>query len=112
MKIESQKVDGGVVVRVLESRLGADKATSFKETLGRFIESGDRLIVLDLSHVEFIDSSGLGAALSVLKRLGKEGELIVCGATEPVIGMFKLTRMDRVFRMHKTVEDALTTLVE
>ena len=60
--------------------------------------------------MEFIDSSGLGAILSILKRMPKGCELIICGTTEPVMSMFKLTRLDRVFTMRKTVDEAVSAL--
>jgi anti-sigma B factor antagonist len=107
MQFEEQKVSGRVVLKILESRFGADKAVGFKEHMTRYIQAGNRRIVLDLAKVDFIDSSGLGAILSVLKMMGKDGELVVCGLTEPVASMFKLTRMDRVFTIHKTAEIAV-----
>jgi anti-sigma B factor antagonist len=107
MKIEEQKVGGTLLIRILETRLGADRAVAFKQTIGRLIDRGEQRLLLDFSSVEFIDSSGLGAILSVLKRLGKDGELAVCGITDPVGSMLKLTRMDRIFTVHRSVEDAL-----
>lgn len=104
MQIEEATLNGKVVLKVLESRFGADKAGGFKEQMARYIHAGNRRLVLDLSKVDFIDSSGLGAILSVVKTLGKDGELAICGLTEPVASMFKLTRMDRIFTIHKTVE--------
>ncbi|MGA3106242.1 MAG: STAS domain-containing protein [Terriglobales bacterium] len=112
MKIEEKRVGSSLLVRILELNIGADRAVAFKETIGKLIERGERRIVLDLSSVEFIDSSGLGAILSVLKRLGKDGELVVCGITPPVASMFKLTRMDRVFPVHETVEEALAAFCQ
>lgn len=107
MQIEERNVNGTVVVRLLETRLGADKAPNFKRTMGRYLQAGNKQLVLDLCRVEFIDSSGLGAILSVLKQMGDDGKLAICSATEPVASMFKLTRMDRVFAFYKTVEEAL-----
>jgi anti-sigma B factor antagonist len=111
MKISERKVGTNIVVEVHETRLGADKTAAFKEVVGRHREDGDSAsIILDLSQVVFIDSSGLGAILSILKRMPKGTELIICGATEPVMSMFKLTRLDRVFTMKPTVDDAVSAL--
>jgi anti-sigma B factor antagonist len=111
MKIGERKVGTNIVVEVHETRLGADKTTAFKEVVGRYREDSDSAsIILDLSQVVFIDSSGLGAILSILKRMPKGTELIICGATEPVMSMFKLTRLDRVFTMKATVDDAVSAL--
>jgi len=110
MQFAERKVGSNIVLEVLESRLGADKAVAFKDAIGRHLAGGAVSIVLDLSKVEFIDSSGLGAILSVLKRMPKGCELILCGTTDPVTSMFKLTRLDRVFTMKRTVDEAVSAL--
>jgi anti-anti-sigma factor len=62
MKIGERKVGTNIVVEVHETRLGADKTAAFKEVVGRYREDSDSAsIILDLSQVVFIDSSGLGA---------------------------------------------------
>jgi anti-sigma B factor antagonist len=110
MQIGERKVGDKIILEVLESHFGADKALAFKNALGRHLEGGPVSLVLDLAKVDFIDSSGLGALLSVLKRMPKGSELVICGTKEPVSSMFKLTRMDRVFTICKTVDDAVSTL--
>jgi anti-sigma B factor antagonist len=97
-------------LEVLEPRLVADKAQAFKETVGRYFANGPISLVLDLAKVEFIDSSGLGAILSLLKRMPKGSELLVCRLNEAVTNMFMLTRMDRVFTICKTVDEAMIAL--
>ena len=110
MKLAQRKIGSTIVLEVLETRLGADKVEAFKNAVGRHLAAGPVSIVLDLSKVEFIDSSGLGAILSILKRMPKGCELILCGTTDPVTSMFKLTRLDRVFTMKKTVDEAVSAL--
>jgi anti-sigma B factor antagonist len=110
MKLAQRKIGSTIVLEVLETRLGADKVEAFKNAVGRHLAAGPVSIVLDLSKVEFIDSSGLGAILSVLKRMPKGCELILCATTDPVTSMFKLTRLDRVFTMKKTVDEAVSAL--
>jgi anti-sigma B factor antagonist len=111
MKLESKAAGRYLVVKVLEPRMGADRAISFKEEMVKLIDQGHSAFVLDLSEVKFIDSTGLGAILSVLKRVGKAGDILITGASETVGSMFKLTRMDRVFQMFSTVDEALTARV-
>jgi anti-sigma B factor antagonist len=110
MRISERKVGSNVVVEVHEAHLGADKTGVFKEVVGRYREGGSASIILDLSQVVFIDNSGLGAILSVLKRMPQGTELIICGATDPVMSMIRLTRLDRVFTMRRTVDEAVKTL--
>jgi anti-sigma B factor antagonist len=110
MRFEESKLGKALVVKVLESRITADIAPRFKEELIDYVNQGNRVIVLDLSEVTFIDSSGLGALIGSLKVIGNDGELALCGARETVSNMFKLTRMNKVFRMFATPEEAAAAL--
>ncbi|SRR5258708_40091236 len=110
MNIAQRQVGNSIVLQILEPRIGADKAAAFKEEVSRHFTEGHVSLVLDLAKVTFIDSSGLGAILGVLKRMPKGSELAVCGTTESVASMFRLTRMDRVFTICKTVDEAVSAL--
>jgi anti-sigma B factor antagonist len=110
MRLVEQKIGSNVILAVLEPRLVADKAQPFKDAVGRYCTNGPISLVLDLAKVEFIDSTGLGAILSVLKRMPKGSELMVCRLNEAVTNMFMLTRMDRVFTICKTVDEAVIAL--
>ena len=70
------------------------------------IEEGSQRIILDISDVEFMDSSSLGAMVSILKMVGGVGDLVVAGAHGIVADLFKLTRMDKVFRMTSDIKSA------
>lgn len=110
MRFEQMMVDGVLVAKVLDSRIVADVAPRFKHQLIDYITAGNRSIVLDMGAVSFIDSSGLGALVSSLKVIGQNGELVLCGTGGTVASMFKLTRMDKVFRMFDTSEEAVAAL--
>jgi anti-sigma B factor antagonist len=99
MQVEESREGSVLIIEPREPRLDAQRAVAFKEILVRHVEAGTRQLVLDLKHVEFMDSSGLGAVVAILKRLGFYGVLVVCGARDPVAGVFRLTRMDRVIRL-------------
>lgn len=110
MRFEQTTVGDVLVAKVLESRIVADVAPRFKHQLIDYVNSGNRSIALDMSAVSFIDSSGLGALVSSLKAIGNDGDLVLCGTGGTVNSMFKLTRMDKVFRMFDTPEEAVTAL--
>lgn len=96
-----------LVVSLKEKRLDAVIAPSFREAMVARIDQGQRNIVLDLSQVSFMDSSGLGAVVYVLKHLGHTGRLHICGVTPGVMAVLKLTRMDRVFKTFDTRQAAI-----
>jgi anti-sigma B factor antagonist len=97
-------------MKPLERRIDAATSAAFKGTMVDRINSGRRRIVLDLSEVDFVDSSGLGAMVSSLKAIGDEGDLVLCGVRETVMSLFRLTRMNRVFSMFGGREEAVASL--
>jgi anti-sigma B factor antagonist len=110
MRFEENKVGEVLVAKVLDDRIAADVAPRFKAHLAEYMSKGNHAIVLDLAQVSFIDSSGLGALVSSLKSMGKDGDLVVSGVRGPVASMFKLTRMDKVFRMFDNNDAAVEAL--
>jgi len=110
MKFED-RIEGKIlVVKALESRIVADIAPQFKEGMVNYAAQGNHTIILDLSEVRFIDSTGLGALIGSLKAMGNNDELVLAGAKDSVSNMLKLTRMDKVFRMFPTAEEAVAIL--
>jgi anti-sigma B factor antagonist len=99
-----------LVLRVHEPRLDAANAPALREVLIRQVDAGHDRLVLDLSESDFMDSSGLGALVSCLKRLGSRGALAVVGTKGEVARLFRLTRMDRVFALHPDLETAVKQL--
>jgi len=110
MQLEEKLIGKFLVVKPMEKRIDFKVATEFKDKMAEFIESGNLFILLNLSEVEFVDSSGLGAIVSSLKRMKGRGDLFICGLRETIITMFNLTRMDRVFRIFENEEEAIYTL--
>lgn len=77
-------------------------------------EHTEHRLILDLSAVQFMDSSGLRAVLHVQRELSEEpgGGMVILGATEPVRKLLKLTGLERHLRVFDTVEQAETVLAE
>jgi len=99
MHLESVKTGGVLIVKPSEKRIDASVATEFKGKMVDWINEGNTKIILDLVNVDFIDSSGLGAIVSSLKAIGGIGDLVISGLQETVMGVFRLTRMNKVFQI-------------
>lgn len=100
MKLESEPMGDALVVRVCEPRIDAAVAIRFKDEMREMLRHPSRRVVLDLSKVAFLDSSGLGAVVAVMKLTGPERALELAGLTPTVEKVFRLTRMDQVFTIH------------
>lgn len=107
MELDTREEAGATVISVAADRIDAAAAIRFKDAMRAAIPPGPRRIVLDLGAVDFIDSSGLGAIVSVLKGLA-EGQRLDLAALRPnVEKVFRLTRMDTVFAIHADLDGAL-----
>jgi anti-sigma B factor antagonist len=110
MQLQQKKTGDVLLVKPLEKRIDAATAAEFKDKMSDWIVSGNRLIVLNLSEVDFIDSSGLGAIVSGLKKMGNNGNLVICAVRETVMSLFRLTRMNRVFEIFSSEDEAIQAL--
>ncbi len=110
MEVEDRQEGNVLIIRLFNNRLDAKEADDFKAKMAGYLAEGKRFLVLDMSAVDFVDSSGLGALVSVFKSLGEEGRLAVCGAQDSVLRMFKLTRMNKVFSIFQREAEAVAAL--
>lgn len=100
-----------LVVTVKREHLDASGAASFKDTvIGLAGSENSQHIVLDLGHLQFIDSSGLGCLLSILRFLqGRHGDLKIANMTKPVRATFEMVRMHKLFEIFNTTEEAVSS---
>jgi anti-sigma B factor antagonist len=102
MNLVSETIDDALVVRVQEERIDAAVAIQFKDRMRELTADCGGRVVLDLGRVGFVDSSGLGAIVSVMKFLAPSRKLELAALTPNVGKVFHLTRMDTVFAIHDT----------
>jgi len=107
MHLNSAIHDQTHVITVQSARIDAACAIQFKDEMRTATEDGPQHIVLDLSGVDFVDSSGLGAVVASLKQLRDGRRLDLAGLTPDVAKVFRLTRMDSIFVIHTSVQEAL-----
>lgn len=108
--IDVEHREGVTILTPAMPRLDAAVAPAFRQAVVDRVEQGERRLVLDLERVEFMDSSGLGALVSILKAAGAQGAVALCQAGGAVQGLLALTRMDRVFRIVPTRDEAVALM--
>jgi anti-sigma B factor antagonist len=106
-----QQIGDISIVRIEEQRATVLQGTdALKKTLLDMVEEGKTRIIIDLSVVEFADSSTLGVLVSVLKAATrKSGDVKVFGLQPAVVAVFELTRLSRVFEVFGAESDALAS---
>ena len=99
MKIHCRDEGNTRLLHVAEDRIDSAVAIAFKDRMRALTEGAPKTVILDLSEVAFIDSSGLGSIVAALKQIGSDRKLKLTGLTSNVARVFRLTRMDKVFEI-------------
>ncbi|WP_224825017.1 STAS domain-containing protein [Cognatishimia sp. MH4019] len=106
MDLATKQSGGTVTVTVEQNRIDSAAAVTFKDAVkAAALDAKDR-VLLDLGAVDFVDSSGLGAIIAVMKTLPNGIRLDLASLRPPVEKVFKLTRMDSVFRIYPDLATA------
>lgn len=100
----------GITIAKIEdtNRLNALIAEPVKEELKSFFDSSGTRLVLNLEGINFIDSTGFGVFLSVMKTANSNnGQFKIANISEDVLELFKLLQLHNVFEIYRTVDDAV-----
>jgi anti-sigma B factor antagonist len=97
----------GCTVVQVDGTLDLASTPAFRAYLRQVMDDGASVIVLDLAGVKFMDSSALGAIVSVYKELRQRAGRLCLAAVQPVVRrVFELTSVDRVVSIYDSVEAA------
>jgi anti-sigma B factor antagonist len=108
-EVSEESLDGGgggvIAVRgEIHMSTAPELSALLSDALGRGMTS----LVLDLSEVEFIDSTGLSVLLNVLRRLTQRGGALAVVCTNPtVLRLFEITRLESTFDIVPTRAEAM-----
>lgn len=107
----STRDDGRVTILTVEGDLVIGEAeAAFKRTVNGLIEQGRVNLLVDLSKVGFLDSSGLGALVRALTTTQKEGgQTKLVGAGPQARKLLEMTKLDSVFEIHNDREAAVSS---
>ncbi len=108
MQIDTEKYHDWTILHLRESRVDAHNSDTLKDYFLKLLENGEKRLLVDLSQVRFIDSSGLGALLSGYKNANlHQGVFALVGLQPRVKEMFELTRLNRVFEIFDRVDEVI-----
>ena len=107
MKLHTKELGNGILVIHLDGKLNMIHAPHLRTLIDSHIAAGNNRISLDLTNVDFIDSSGLGALINALKVTRQaDGDLRIAAPTEQVKLILGLTNLDRVMKIYPDAETA------
>lgn len=101
---------GEAQVLHLEGELDTYNCGQLRSALVEQVEAGHSRIVVDMTAVEYIDSTGLGSLVGGLKRVSEHGGAmrIVCDNPQ-IVKVFEITGLDKVFSIYKSLSAALAS---
>ena len=102
----------GILVIKHDGRLDAMVISEFDQAAEKIIAAKPRGLVFDLETTSFIDSSGLSSMVKLYKSMHQSKTPVAfCRASGAVKSLFKLTRVDAVFKIFETLEEATAFVV-
>lgn len=105
----TREVQGHYQLFRLAGLLDAFSEPTFRKELSRYVELGPRHVILDLSHIDFVDSSGLGALVQIAKKAQGAGSFQI--VTNPrVTQTVKLVRLENFLALQSSVDVAISKL--
>ncbi|MEX0945036.1 MAG: STAS domain-containing protein [Balneolaceae bacterium] len=93
--------------------MGGPDAVSLNEKLHELIEKNKTNVVVNLSKVKFMNSSGLGMMIGALTTMRKAGgDLRIANATDKIESLLIITKLITVFKHYKTLDEAVESFKE
>lgn len=111
MLLKSSKTNDIVQATILTKEASIAFSEPFKEEMTKLVDEGPRIIILSFENVSYIDSSFLGSLVASLKYAIPRGvDIYLVALDKDVLNLITLIRMDKVFKIYKTFQQAMDTL--
>ncbi len=109
MEFTHEVIDDFILIHVDGDNLDAGRSYEFKEEIKQLVDEKRIFrLVIDLSSIRFIDSSGLGCLIAALRLShAGNGEVRLCGMCKQVRSVFELVSLDKLFLTFITPEEAV-----
>ena len=113
LELNVRRADNNIPIIVLGGEVDVYTAPRFRTTMIELIDEGNYDIIIDLSNVQYMDSAGLGALVSGLKRVREHaGSISLVSPTIPVQRVLDITRLSKILSIHLSEAAALSAIAE
>jgi anti-sigma B factor antagonist len=112
VKITEKEIAPDILDLELAGRLAVGaESQELQEKVEALIAQGRKKLILDLTDLKYMDSTGLGTVVTCFTKMRQAGgQLRVAGANKTILNLFKITRLDKVLPLEATVESATSSL--
>jgi anti-sigma B factor antagonist len=111
MILNYEEINGIPVAVILPKEGNLDNADAFKHELSQIIDKAGKNVIVDFRNVSYVDSSFLGSLVSCLKRAMPRGtDILLVELRSDIYNLLHLIRMDKVFKIYKTAQEATENL--
>jgi anti-sigma B factor antagonist len=108
MKIKQSPQDNAMVLEVSGKIMGGPDFDKFKGEIQSLVDEGHKNVILDLSGVPWINSTGLGILITGYHSVkAAEGSMKICNVKERVLSIFYISQLENIFDVYETREEAL-----
>jgi anti-sigma B factor antagonist len=105
MKLSSREMQDLVVLEPKGKIMGGPDASLLHDQLHEYIKQGKKKVIIDLSKVDWMNSTGLGILISALTTLKKnQGELKLANVTDKIQSLLTITKLVTVFETYDSVD--------
>jgi anti-sigma B factor antagonist len=113
MKIR-EEIKGEALILYLEGELmGGEESKPFQERIFKAIQEGNNRLVVDMSDVKWMNSSGLGVLMVGLTTLRSSGgDLKLIHVPDRVMRPIKITKLDQILQMYDSADEAIRSFGE
>lgn len=102
-----------IVFKLSETKLDTTISPELKAEFLALCQSGVKRLIIDLSQVEYCDSSGLSSLLFCERRMRENnGEIILTGVGDKILNLLKIVKLDSLFQIYPTVEEAISSKIK
>jgi anti-sigma B factor antagonist len=113
MAVKSTTLQSGRigVIEVKGSLVGGDETDELRSAVSDFVEQGNKALVIDLSKVDYLNSTAIGVLVSAHTTYSRNGGRVrLCGINKNINNIFVITKLTMVFDVSDTREEAVKKL--
>lgn len=110
-KMETHAVGTEPPIIELEGEVDVYTAPQLKQQLVRLLESDTKELVVDLTKVDYLDSTALGVLIGGLRRMReRDGNMVLVCPSPRILRVFEITGLDKIFEIYNSLDDAAESM--